>query len=419
MKRFIIYLKKLGKEGFFHIFFGGSLTKIIAFMSSILVIRLVPKDEYAFLAYADNIYSYILLICGLGCSSAVLKFCISDNQERNKAFFLYAIKFGTLSQLVIMIILFLIISNVEVAFPEAKKYIYSLLFYPFLYFWIGTIQSYMRSLFRNKEFAYSGIIQSGIALLGSLGFVLIWGAYGVVGARYLSFIVVIIYGIRVVKKQIINTEKVYILESHEKKQFVYLGLALLIANLFSMILPINESFLINNIIRDSQVTAEYKVASLIPSQLPFFTSAIVTYYFPIFAKIEDRHEVWEKMKTVGVLTCAVIFGITLIGIFISPIIIKVFYGSQYDNIFWLMTLLWIMNAINAGFRMLPMNILPAIGYAKFNVWVAFISCIVHFIIDYYCILHFGIRGAVIAGGIIYFCSGIAYWLYLRKKTIKQ
>ncbi len=418
MKSYISSIKKLGKEGFFHILLGGSLTKIIAFMSSILIVRLLSKDEYAYLAYADNIYSYVLLICGLGCSSAILKYCISENQNKNFAYFKFAIKFGTISQVMIMVIIGIIISNVNIAFSESKKYIYSLLFYPFLYFWIGAIQSYMRSLFKNKEFAYSGIIQSCVVLGCSVVFVLACGGYGVVGARYIALIVVAIYGITVIKREIGRQDQnVVCLEKSEKKAFVGLGLALLFANLFSMIMPNNESFLINNILRQANITAEYKVASLIPTQLPFFTSAIVTYYFPIFAKMKNNSMIWEKIKRVGLLTGGLILGVTLVGIVVSPIIIKIFYGEQYNNIFTLMTFLWIINAINAGFRMLPMNILPAIGYAKFNVVVAFISCIIHFIIDYFLITYFGIKGAVIAGGIVYFCSGVAYWRYLKYKLL--
>lgn len=415
MERYISYIKKLMRGGFFHILVGGSLTKIIAFTSSILIVRFLSKNEYAYLAYADNIYSYILLVCGLGCSSAILKFCVSEDVQKNFAYFRYAIKFGTMAQVLIMTITIIIIEHVEIAFPESKKYIYSLLFYPFLYFWVGTIQSYMRSIFKNKEFAYSGIIQSCIVLGCSVIFVLIWDGYGVVGARYVALIIVSIYGLRVIIKEIgIIDKKNICLSKSEKKEFIRLGLALLFANLFSMIMPNNESFLINNILQNANITAEYKVASLIPTQLPFFTSAIVTYYFPIFAKMENNRLIWEKVKRVGYLTGGIILGVTLVGIFVSPVIIRIFYGEQYSNIFVLMTFLWIINAINAGFRMLPMNILPAIGHAKFNVLVAFVSCIIHFIIDYFLITYFGIKGAVFAGGIVYFSSGVAYWIYLKR-----
>lgn len=420
MKRIVRYVKKLGSEGFFHILLGGSLTKIIAFMSSILIVRLLSKEEYAFLAYADNIYAYILLLSGLGSASAILKYCISDDKEKSKAYFRFAIKFGTLAQLIIMCITLFIVSNIKLAFPEARKYIYILTFYPLLYFWIGAIQSYMRSLFKNKEFAYSGIIQSGIALILSIVFVLICGGYGVLAARYVALVVVALYGINIIKKESGNIlENKACLNGNEKKQFIYLGLTLLIANVFSMIMPTNEGFLINNIICDTKTTADYKVASLIPAQLPFFTSAIVTYYFPIFAKIEDKNLIWKKIVRVGWLTMGIISIVAFIGIFISPLIIKVFYGEQYNDIFFLMTFLWVINAINAGFRMLPMNILPAIGYSKFNVIVAFISCIIHFVLDYCFIVNFGIQGAVVASGVVYAFSGISYWIYLKQKLKGQ
>lgn len=417
LKKCVDRIKGLWHGGFFHILMGGSLTKIIAFMSSIFIVRLLSKDEYAFLAYADNIYAYILLICGLGTSSAILKYCISDDTNMNQAYFRYAIKFGTIAQCVITIVLIIAVYFIEISFPESKKYIYLLAFYPFLYFWIGAIQSYMRSLFKNKEFAYSGIIQSLIVLCLSVAFVLLWGVYGIILARYIALIAVVIYGLRVIWKEVnkkISGDSVK-LTRNDKKTFLLFGGYLLFANVFSMIMPINEGFLVNNILETTHITAEYKVASLIPSQLPFFSTAIVTYYFPLFARIKEKNEIWKKMKKVGILTVVLISTITLIGIVVSPLIIKIFYGEQYNNVFILMTLLWIINAINAGFRMLPMNILPAIGYAKFNVIVAAVSCIIHFVFDYYLIQKFGINGAVFASGFVYCLSGIAYWAYLRYK----
>ena len=59
-------LSSLINQGFFHILLGGTLTKIVAFFSSILIVRFVTKTDYAFLSYADNIYSYIYLITGFG-----------------------------------------------------------------------------------------------------------------------------------------------------------------------------------------------------------------------------------------------------------------------------------------------------------------------------------------------------------------
>lgn len=408
-------LNTLFKGGFFHILLGGSLTKIIAFLSSILIIRFINKSDYAFLAYTDNLYSYILLLSGLGCGTAILKYCVTENYNKNYSYFRFAIKFGTLIQALIILLFLIGINLFNIPFEKSKIYIYMLALYPMFYFWIGALQSYMRSLFRNKEFAYAGLIQTTTVLILSIGLVLPFGVKGVIIARYLSSIIVVIYCVIIVKKFNKSQDQVYELSYYEKKSFLFLGISLLIANLFSMVMPLNEGFLVNNLIKNVDVTAEYKVAALIPSQLPFFTTAIVTYYLTIFATYTDKKQIWEKLKKVGYITIFLIGIISILGIVLSPYIISIAYGDQYKNTYLLMTLMWVVHAINAGMRMLPMNILPIIGYARFNMIVAIISSIVHFAIDYILINKYGINGAVIASGLVYLCSGFIYWIYIRRK----
>lgn len=51
-----------------------------------------------------------------------------------------------------------------------------------------------------------------------------------------------------------------------------------------MIMPNNEMFLVNNILKRETITANYKIATLILSQLLFVTSTLVVYFFPILAQ---------------------------------------------------------------------------------------------------------------------------------------
>lgn len=405
--------RNLIRNGFFHVLFGATLSKVIFFISSIAIVRLISKDEYAFLAYADNIYSYVFLLSGLGCASAVLKYCVFDNEAKNKAYLVFAFKFGTAFQLLILAIVVVAFQYIPIAFPEAEKYILSLSVYPILYFWIGLLQSFMRARLRNKEFALSGLIQAVVVLLGSVALAVAVGTFGIITARYIGLAVIILYSYKIIRKDIKNIESEK-LNKTEKSIFLKFALSMLVANLFSMIMPINESFLVNNIIKDATITAEYKVANLIPAQLSFITSSIVTYYFPIFAKMESKNEIWRQSKRVGMLTFLLIAIVVAIGIVISPYIIAIVYGSQYDGIGVLMTLMWIMYAINAGFRMLPMNILPAVGFVKFNLYMSIATSVVHFVVDAILIYMFGINGAVFAGGIVYFISGCFYWIYLKR-----
>ncbi len=181
-------------------------------------------------------------------------------------------------------------------------------------------------------------------------------------------------------------------------------------------MPVNESFLVNNLIRDTTVSANFKVANLIPQQITFVTSSIVIYYFPLFAQMKDRKEIWEKSRQAGLLTLFVISGICMIGIVVSPVFIRIVYGNQYGDITGIMVLLWIAHSMNAGIRMFPMNILPALGYTKFNLLMSVSACLIHFAIDYFCIKRWGISGAALAGILVYSMTGICYWLYLRDKT---
>ena len=407
-------IKMLLSQGFFHILLGGTLTKVIAFISSILIVRFVSKEDYAYLTYADNLYSYIYLFACFGLDTAVLKYCINEDKRKNKGYFLFAFRTGMLIEMILIVIIVIAINIFPVAFEQSRAYLYALLLYPTLYFIVCLLQAFMRARLKNKEFAYAGIIQTGIVLLVSVSLVFVVSAFSVIIARYCAAVIVIAYCFYILRDEL-NTKETIILTRDNKREFVMFGISLLIANVFSMIMPINEVFLVNNVIRDTTVTANYKVASLIPQQLGFITSAIITFYFPYFARMVDRKEIWEKSKNVGLVTGGIISGIVIIGAILSPVIIRIAYGNKYSDINLLMTVLWVVYGINAGFRMLPMNILPAIGYTRFNMVLSIATCVVHFVIDYYLIKSFGVNGAAIAGAIVYSLTGFAYWAYLRSK----
>ncbi len=409
-------IKNMISQGFLHILLGGTLTKVIAFISSIIIVRFVTKEDYAYLSYADNLYSYIYLFACFGLDTAVLKYCINDDKGKNNGYLRFALKFGLGIEAILIVFLLLFTLLFPVAFVQSKSYMFALIAYPCVYFILCLMLSFLRARLLNKEYAYAGIIQTIIVLVVSISLVFFISAYSVVVARYCAAIIVIIYCLWALRKEIVVKEVIYP-DREQKKQFLIFGFSLMVANVFSMVMPINESFLVNNLIRETTTTANYKVANLIPQNLTFVTSAIITFYFPYFARMTDKKETWKRAKKVGALTAGIIASIVIVGIVLSPLIIRIAYGNKYNDITGLMTLLWIVYSFNAGFRMLPMNILPAVGYTKFNMTLSIITCIIHFAIDYYCITNYGVAGAAIAGGIVYFLTGWAYWLYLRRKLL--
>ena len=411
-------IRGLLKGGFFHIFLGNTLVKMIAFVSSIVIVRLVDKNAYAYLTYADNLYNYVISFAGLGMSSAILKYCAAaKSKEEDKAYFGFAMKYGTLFEVLLSVAVIVYVTFATIPFPEAKEITYLLVLYPVMNNVINTILGYLRAHGENKAYANAAVIQTGFVFVGSVVLVLLFGINGIALARYLAIGITIFFTAKVLKRNLSETSKVR-LTSTQVKGFMIMSISLMISNLFSLIMPINEMTLINELIRDEVITANYKIAIMIPSQLAFVTQSIVIYYFTIIARMNDGNEIWKLSKKVGVLSAALILVISVVGALTSPFIIRLVYGTQYEDAIGLSMVFWIVYALNAAVRMVPMNFLPAIGVAKFNAVMAAISCSVHLGITYMAISQFGIWGAGIATGIVYVASGAVYWIYFRKKCLR-
>ena len=411
-------LKNLVQGGFFHILFGNTLTKMIAFISSIVIVRLVSKQEYAYLAYADNLYSYINLVGGLGMSTAILKYCsAAKSKEEDKAYFWFTLKYGSVFQIVISIALLVYVYIAPIPFPQARMIIMLMVLYPLLNHIFTTIMSYVRAHLNNKLYINMSIIQTVAVFFGSVGLVLLLSINGIVIARYLATLLAVLYSIKFLKS-LGNVDKIK-LSRQQIKGFMAMSISLMIASFFSVILVNNEQMLVNYLIADEVATANYKVANLIPAQLTFVTNSIVVYYFPLIARLEDKIQIWKQLKKIGILSAGISVVISISGMILSPLIVQIAYGNKYEDALSLFPIFWIVHAINSGIRFLPMNMLAAVGKTKFNAIMSVCTCIIHVIVDYISIQAFGIMGVGIASGLVYAVSGILYWLYLHKVCVKD
>lgn len=417
-KRFdlINRIRLLIQDGFFHILLGNTLNKMVAFASSIVIVRLVTKADYAYLSYADNLYSYINLFAGLGVSTAILKFCSPEREKGiNKYFFILAMKTGVVFQLIMSLILVVYSATQTIAFQEARFLILIMVLYPVFVQMETTIQSYVRSMFQNKLYAKMGVVQTVTAFTCSVIFVLLIGINGIVFARYLAITMAIGIAIPFLKTDLPAKIKTIIPTVKEKKYFWKISISLMLANLFSMVMPINEMFLINQLIRDEVMTANYKVAILIPSQITFIANSIIVYIFPKVARKNEKGEnVFKYSLKVGMILLLLIFGVCLVGEILTAPVIRLVYGKQYEDAIALSNIYWIVYGLNAGLRMLPMNILPAMGVTYFNFILSVITCLVHAVLLYIFIEGYGIFGAAYALILVYLFSGFLYWIYLYK-----
>lgn len=410
-RTFLMLIKAI-KEGFLYILSGNILVKAISMISGIIIVRIIDKNDYAYYSYALNLYSYIDLVAGLGLASALLKYAATgENVQKDKTYFVYAGKMGTAIQFICSIALCTAVSFIRIPFPQARTYIYALVFMPSLAYFLSTVQMYLRGQQLYKQYAATGLLQVVIVcLIGSL-LSFKFNATGLVAGRYIAVIISISYGIKVLMPNL-RTVKITILGKKEIRLFWEMAISLMLAELFSSIMPANETFLINNLIKDEVVTANFRVAGLIPQQLILVTGSIAIFYFSKIAQIKDRSIAFSQIVRIAILNFCIVFFITVVGIVMSPWIIRILYGEKYMDAVFISNRLWIMRFINVAFRMIPMNFLPAIGETKFNSVCSFFSCIIHIVVDYFCILHFGINGVAYATIVVYVLSSIAFWVYL-------
>ena len=412
-------LRALLKGGIHKIFIGTVLIRAVSMISSIVIVRLVNKEDYAYLSYAYNLYSYLTLFEGLGLSSALLKYCSSEeNPGKDKAYLIFALKWGCLFQLAVAVALNIGAHLAGIPFPQAYKYMHWMILLPTLEYSIVVFQCYNRAHLENDRYVRIGVVQAVVLCALSIAFVLVFNLEGALIARYVAIAVAlamcVTFVVKKLKPVVINA-----LNQSEKRGIMSMGISLTLANLFSGMMPINEAFLVNNIIKDEITTANFRVAGLFPQQLLLVTSAVVIYFFPIVAKIKDPKEAWHKGRSIGIFNAVLVIVAAGIGALVTPLLIRILYGKGYIDAVPVSYLLWIMLACNAAIRVVPMNLLPAIGKTKFPAACNGVSCVLHVIIDYFMIINYGMLGVAYASIIIYVLSGTALWAYYYRCCKKE
>lgn len=408
-------LNNLINQGFFHVFIGTFLTKAIAMISSVIVARLVAKDDYAFLSYSETLYSYLTLFLGLGLSSALLKTCSSNKYVSSDWGYLkFTLKIGLLYELLLIFVFVTISMSIDLPFKESKPYIMATSFYPLLYYIYDVFFTYLRAKQLNKIYAWLSLLYSILTCLFTITLVYWYSCYGVVIARYIAIVALVLIIFLYLNRFLKGVEKKDI-SREQKKDFLFMAISLMLANALSGMMPINENLLVSNIIIDPETTANFRVASLFPQLIILVTQSIMIYYFPIVSSIDNAGSNTRKVVfSVALLNIVLVMVALIVGILLTPWLIKTFYSEKYVNAIPLAYLLWMVHGINAGLRIVPINMLIAIRRYKFNLYMSVFSVIVQLLLDWYFITIYGVMGVVIGTIFVYTITGLAYWyLYIH------
>lgn len=386
-------IANLKKRGLGDIFFSSIFAEAIAFLISVLIVRLLTKEEYGYYTAAYNIYGYIAVFIGCGLNNGILQYC-SENREENEktAIYIFCIKFGTMFNIAF---LGLMPIAAFLFFDGMQRYYFILMSgWPI----VAYLSSYWLMRLRvsrdNRHFMLSNVLSSLIFLFSVIVLVNWIGVTGYIIALYIKYISSFLVSYRFAKKE---NDEIQLVTFKLKKEIVIYSLTCCLTNFASQILLLIDVTCVNSIIGDPAIVATYKAATIIPTALSFVPSSIMVFAYPYLAENNSNYG-WLKKYSIGLI--AGVFAINvLITAFVyvlAPVMVSVLWGEKYLDAVPVLRILVISFLITGSFNMVFGNILVAVKKVKVNLIKTVIFSGINIILDILLINRMGSIGAAVA-----------------------
>lgn len=419
MNRFISKVELLLKTGFFHIFGSSVINKIISFLSSIILVRILTKEEYGAFTYAWNIYSIILLLSGFGIESGVLQVASEKSGEREytKKIYSFGTRLGIKFNILLGVILIGMALFVPLKIGNAKELLIMLCALPIVQLLYGLATGYLRSQKQNKEFSVLSTINTFFVFIISVICSVFFREKGMIAGYYISFIISIL--VAFVKFDVNLFASKRKVSQSEKRAVLSIAFVSMCNNGLSQLLYLLDVFVLGIVDPTETVLASYKVSTMIPSALTFIPLALVTYLYPYFAEHKDDGR-WclNKYKEVVIGLGTFNACISLVLYVFAPLIVTCLFGNQYMDAVPVFRILAINYFISGTFRALSGNLLVTQRKLKFNLVVAILSGVINLFADYFFIKWWGPMGAAFATVLVVLVSSTlstTYLVYTFKK----
>lgn len=405
--------KKLFSTGFFHIFGGNVLNRIIFFLSSIVLVRILTKSEYGTFTYAWNIYSIVFIFSGMGVDSGMLQLSgeRGGESEYTKRISNYSIRFGLKFNIVLSIALLLIGLFVPLKIKDGGQLLCALCLLPIFQLVFNIMTCYLRTQRRNREFAILLVLNTVLLFITSAGGAFLFREIGLVIGYYFSTIVTCLIGLWAFRIHLIDKENADI--GKDKNDLLKIGSISMVNNALAQLLYLLDVFVLGIVDSQEKILASYKVATMIPTALTFIPTSLIIYLYPYFAEHKDDGK-WCIKHYKQIVFAIGGFNLVLSAVLFAfaPFIIKIFFGVQYLDAVKVFRILAINYFISGTFRIISGNLLVTQRKLKFNLIESIISGIVNVVADFCLIQLWGSIGAAIATVIVVIVSSVMSTVYL-------
>ncbi len=421
MNGFINNIFSEEKKNSTYVMLANIINKIIVMCTSMIVTRVLTKDDYGIWSYALNIYSYLTLVSGAGLATGALQFGTENyNNKKSYMFFSYCFKTGLLINLVLVFVSELI--SLFFPFPLSGAKTFIMLIIPVLLLdYINELgYSVLRSQNKIRHYTMSLNFSSVIVAIGTCVGSL-FGVTGLVVGRYFSSLCCVLFiAILVLNdRNFFNVRNKLSIE--DKKNLwsysIYVGIS---AAMNCIVYYLDITF-IASMIRDTIDVSVYRVGTQIPVALQFIPNSIVIAVFPIIIYNKDNikwiksflKKLYVEVFVLNIIICSIV-------IITAPVLITILAGKQYLSSAIILQILTIGYFFSGTFRTISVNVLAAFRRVKYGLFISIISCALDVLFNYCLIIKYKMIGAaystVLVNIITAFISFI-YVIYLIRKGI--
>lgn len=401
-------LLTLYQKGLVHIFSANVINKVLSFLSTLIIVRILTKTEYGIYSYVQNILSFFLLTNGLGVTSGYLQYGSKHWKENYRfAYFKFACNTGIIFNIFVAIAILVYALFLSPKDNNIPHLLCSMCALPCLNIVFELLQIFNRVERNNKQY-------SRLTTLNTLLYVLcinigaaVMGVQGVIIFNYLAIIVTIIYGICHFSGRKVHWCTVPTIKKEEKKSFMNFSLLTMFGNAASYLTYILDVFIIGLIIKDMNTIASYKTATVIPFALTFIPQSIIIFLYPYFVEhASDTKWVVSNYKKLILYSGSMNLLISMILIAFSGLIVTLCFGEEYSGTTTVFIVLSAGFFINATFRIPAGNILAAFGKVNLNLIVTLVASSLHILLDVVLITKMGSIGAAISTFCVFTFAGI-------------
>ena len=417
-------LVKLKQTGGHSIFAAGLINKLIAFINSIIVARILSKNDFGVYSYCYSIIQFFILLRGLGLNNSMLQFCSErGTDDYKRKIYKFAIKKGFIITYIISFLCVIFTFIFDFRIDRSDYYLRLLSFIPVLMFIRESYSMILRTKFRNKEYALTTNIDTVTNLMFPILCGWLFGLVGYIMGLYIAYIVSIYIERRFVCDDLISIKEAGCIDDKLAKSLLSYGIICCVTNAISQSLYLTDSFLIGAILQDSTVLADYKIATGIPFAFNFIPLTLAIYITPYYA-LHNTEPKWIKQKTYMLLamngTINVFIGCILLAL--ADYIIPIIYGEQYVSAIPCFRVLVLSYIVSSVIKIPIGNILVMLRMVKYNLVTSCIEGGLNIAFDIILIRYYGAIGAAYATLLIAIASSMfaaaGYAYFLNKRGIK-